>query len=118
MNFYQPFGRWYVQFDWAEPSHGFRLAIGRWPKGQTLAKLDAYRARMADEYAADDVPHPYSDPDALQGHITTPVGAQSFEAIKEAHEDAPQAIGAQSSYVIDVTKGPYVPNPPSNWDPS
>lgn len=92
MNFYQSLGRWYVQFDWADPTHGFRIAIGRWPRGETLAKLDAYRTRMADEYAADDVPHPFGDPDALTGNITSPIGAHSFQAIKEAHEDSPQAL--------------------------
>lgn len=92
MNLYQSLGRWYVQFDWADPSHGFRLAIGRWPKGQTLAKLDAYRKRMADEYAADDTyPAHIECPEAHMGNVISPVGAQSFEAIKEAHEDSPQA---------------------------
>lgn len=119
MNLYQPLaGRWYVQFDWADPSHGFRLAIGRWPKGETLVNLSNYRTRMADEYAADDdfgqprmgaewrgasypntYPH-YADAEALQyGSPVSPVGAQSGE-------------------VIDVTKGPYVPNWPSNEDGS
>lgn len=37
-----------------------------------------------------------------------PPERECFEAIKEAHEDSPQAIGGE---VIDVTKGPYVPNP-------
>lgn len=44
-------------------------------------------------------PHPFQDQDALAGHVTAPIGAQSAE-------------------VIDVTKGPYVPNFPSNEDGS
>lgn len=43
--------------------------------------------------------HPFQDPDALTGHVTAP-------------------IGAQSGGVVDVTKGPYVPNFPSNEDGS
>lgn len=80
MNLYQSLGRWYVQFDWADPVNGYRLAIGR------------HAEPITDQYAADDVPHPFGDPDALTGNITAPITAQSFRAIKEAHEDSPQAM--------------------------
>ena len=82
MNLYRSLGRWYLQFDW-DAFHGIRLAFGRWPAVSPFSD---------DEYAADDVPHPFADPDALTGNVTTPAGAHSFEAIKEAHEDSPQAM--------------------------
>lgn len=48
----------------------------------------------------DDLPaHPFQDPDALAGHITSPAGAQS-------------------GGVVDVTRAAYVPNLPSNQDGS
>lgn len=60
-----------------------------------------------DEYAADDVPHPFGGPDALTGNITSPIGAHSFEAIKEAHEDSSQAIG-EVPHRADAEAGQYV----------
>ena len=48
----------------------------------------------------DDLPaHPFQDQDALTGHVTAP-------------------IGAQSGGVVDTTRSAYVPNPPSNEDGS
>lgn len=43
--------------------------------------------------------HPFQDTDALTGHVTSP-------------------IGAQSGGVVDTTREAYVPNPPSNEDGS
>lgn len=81
MNFYRSLGRWYVQFDWADPVNGYRFAIGR------------HAEPITDQYAADDTyPAHIECPEAHMGNVISPVGAQSFEAIKEAHEDSPQAL--------------------------
>jgi len=94
MNLYRSLGRWYVQFDWADPVNGYRLAIGR------------HAEPITDQYAADDTyPAHIECPEAHMGNVISPVCAQSFQpydevggesgwsqAIKEAHEDSPQAM--------------------------
>lgn len=92
-----------LNFDWLRGYYycasvrllGFGFCAGVW----------LWKEPITDEYAADDVPHPFGDPDALTGNITSPIGAQSLQpydevggesgwsqAIKEAHEDSPQAM--------------------------
>lgn len=110
MNFYRRWGRFYIDLE-------FSLGIGRLPKFKPLTEFEQIKAafelnamrnevsrglsgwinntaRQPDEYAADDVPHPFQDEGALTGNVVTPAGAQSGE-------------------VLDVTRAAYVPE--KNW---
>lgn len=58
-----------------------------------------------DQYAADDAyPAHIECPEAHMGNVISAVGAQSFEAIKEAHEDSPQAIGSFLDEVVRLNE--------------
>lgn len=86
MNFYRRLGRFYIDFE---------FSVGRYPpplSGSvgTISALNDWRWKNHAE-------HPFQDPEALTGNVTTPAGAQSGE-------------------VVDVTRAAYNPVSQSTGD--
>lgn len=80
-------------------AEGAPLAPGAIPPPPQIVPHAVAAAFLRDRAEQDDdLPgHPFQDTDALTGHVTAP-------------------IGAQSGGVVDVTKGAYVPNPINQAD--
>lgn len=78
------------------------LGVLLWEMATDLVSGISPECNEADQYAADDVPHPFADEDALQGHVTAPAGAQDFQVV---YDEA----GGESGWSVAPRNSEYNP---------